>query len=221
MRRARAWQPPRNGLTRPLRVCAIQHEVNPAVTTNSEYSVKASPFPLFRALPDHAGETLERHQQLAGVGPFLQFLDRDVIERLAPGAAGKQRARDVHHVRRARAFVSKRRAAMRAEAARGFRGLVLEARDGGLAPGDAKTLAPASDIGRVGRAMRATARRRMIMPGPARGRVDLETDFSAQALTGGCSNCSRFLRHLHFPHLSSLRGATRRSNPDFLVARWI
>src|SRR5437016_12093151 len=89
---------------------------------------------LLRALPDHAGKTFQRHQRLAGIGPLLQFLDRDVIERLAAGAAGEKRARDVHHVRRTRALVSKRRAAMRAKAARGFCRLVLEAPDGGLAP---------------------------------------------------------------------------------------
>src|SRR5689334_9815519 len=38
---------------------------------------------LLRALPDHAGKALQRHQRLAGIGPFLQFLDCDVIERLA------------------------------------------------------------------------------------------------------------------------------------------
>src|SRR5262249_15587328 len=43
-------------------------------------------FLLFRALPDHARKTLQRHQRLAGVSPFLQLLDRDVIERLAAGA---------------------------------------------------------------------------------------------------------------------------------------
>src|SRR5258708_39003109 len=110
---------------------------------------------------------------------------------------------------------------MLAEAAHGVCGLVHEARDGSLAPGDAQTLAPASDIGGVGRAMGAPARRRMIMPGPARGHIDLERNFSAQALTGGGTPCWGCFRHLHFPHLSSLRGATRRSNPDFLVARWI
>src|SRR6266852_1093249 len=114
---------------------------------------------LFRALPDHAGKAFQGHQRLAGIGPLLQFLDRDVIERLAAGSAGKKRARNVHHVRRTRALVTKRRAAMRAKAARGFCGLVLIARDGSLAPGDAKPLAPASDIGRVRRAMRAPARR--------------------------------------------------------------
>jgi len=30
--------------------------------------------------------------------------------------------------------------------------------------------------------VRATAAKRMIVPGPARGHVDFETDFSAQAL---------------------------------------
>src|SRR6266699_1651586 len=96
---------------------------------------------------------------------------------------------------------------MRAEAAHGLCSLVLEARDGSLALGDAKTLAPASDIGRVRRAMRAPARRRMIMPGPARGHIDLETDFSAQALTGGNTRCCRCFCHLPFPCSSSLRGA--------------
>src|SRR4051794_6075650 len=58
----------------------------------------------FRALPDHAGKTLQRHQRRAGIGPFLQLLDRDVIERLPAGATRKQRARNVDHVRRARSF---------------------------------------------------------------------------------------------------------------------
>src|SRR5881227_3852454 len=102
---------------------------------------------------------------------------------------------------------------MRAEAADGLRSLVLEARDGSLALDEAKTLAPASDIGRVRRAMRAPARGRMIMPGPACGHIDLETDFSAQALTGGDTPCCRCFCHLRFPSPPSLRGAKRRSNP--------
>src|SRR5216684_2190030 len=110
---------------------------------------------------------------------------------------------------------------MRAEAAHGFCSLVLEACDASLALGDAKTLAPASDISRIGRAMRAPARRRMIMPGPARGRVDLETDFSAQALAGGGTPWFRCFCHLRFPSPPSLRGAKRRSNPYFLPAGWI
>ena len=60
---------------------------------------------LFRTLPDHAGISLQRHQRFAGVGPFLQFLDRDVIERLPAGTAREQRAGNVDHVRRARALI--------------------------------------------------------------------------------------------------------------------
>ncbi len=56
---------------------------------------------LLRALPDHAGKAFQRHQRLAGIGPFLQLFDGDVIERLPPGAAREQRARNVDHVRRA------------------------------------------------------------------------------------------------------------------------
>src|SRR5260370_8404599 len=100
----------------------------------------------FRALPDHAGKTFQRHQRLAGIGPFLQLLDRDVIQRLAAGAAGEQRARDVHHVRRTRPLVSKPRAAMGAEAARGFFGLGLETRNPLLAFFPPKSLPPPPDI---------------------------------------------------------------------------
>src|SRR5258708_22870820 len=109
---------------------------------------------------------------------------------------------------------------MLAEAAHGVCGLVHEARDGSLAPGDAQTLAPASDIGGVGRAMGAPARRRMIMPGPARGHIDLERDFSAQALTGGGTPCWGCFCHLRFPCPSSLRGAKRRSNPYSVIPGW-
>src|SRR6266700_1383007 len=52
---------------------------------SSKHSVMIEALLLFRALPDHAGKTLQRHQRLAGISPFLQFLDRDVIERLAAG----------------------------------------------------------------------------------------------------------------------------------------
>src|SRR5258706_13925122 len=87
---------------------------------------------------------------------------------------------------------------MRAEAAPGLCGLVLEACDGSIALGDAKTLAPASYIRGVGRAMRAPARRRMIMPGPPRGRVDLERDFSAHGIDRGSF---RLLSRLFPPRL--------------------
>src|SRR5215472_5048433 len=164
-----------------------------------------------RALPDHAGKALQRHQRLAGIGPFLQFLDGDVIERLASGAAREQRARDVDHMRRARAFVKQRRAACGAEAARSLRRKILVAPDQGLALDDAKALAPAADIGGVGRAMRAPARCRMIVPGPARRHVDLEGDLAAQALAGCDSGGDSWFGHAGSPCNSSLRA--KRSNP--------
>src|ERR1700738_5257684 len=63
-----------------------------------------------------------------------------------------------------------------------------------LAPGDTNTLAPASDIGRIRLAMRAPPARRMIVPGPAGRRADLEADPAAQALTrGGLAGRNGFL----------------------------
>src|ERR1700716_975498 len=174
---------------------------------SSEQPVMIDAFLPFRALPDHAGKALQRHQRLAGVGPLLQLFDGNMIERLAPGAAGEKRARDVHHVRRTRALKKQRHAAPRAKAPHDFRGLVLEARDPGLALDDPESLAPASDIGRVGRAMRAPACGRMIVPGPACRHIDLEADLAAQALTWGYSRCCRCPCHLRFPSQSSLRGA--------------
>src|SRR5579872_2824775 len=165
----------------------------------SEQSLMIDALLSFRTLPDHAGKPFQRHQRLAGVCPLLQLFDGDMVERLAPGAAGEERARDVHHVRRTRTLVEQRRAAMRAKAAYGFCSLVLETRDVRLALDDTKTLAPASDIGRVRRAVRAPARRRMIVPGPAGRRVDLEADPAAQALTGRNSDWFRCFCHLHFP----------------------
>src|SRR6476659_3398168 len=160
-------------------MAALHHRAR--LRTGSKHPVMIEALLPLRALPDHAGKTLQRHQRLAGIGPFLQFLDRDVIERLPTGAAGEQCARNVDHVRRAAALVGDRRAATGTEAAHGLRLGVLVARDLGLALGDPKTLAPAADIGGIGRAMRAAARRRMIMPGPPRRHVDLEADLAAQA----------------------------------------
>src|ERR1700750_446027 len=99
---------------------------------------------LFRTLPDHAGKALERHQRLAGIGPFLQLFDGDVIERLPSGAAREQRAGNVDHVRRAAALVQQRRAAGGAEAARSAGRLVFITSDRGLALDDAEALAPAA-----------------------------------------------------------------------------
>src|SRR5690348_1213524 len=137
---------------------------------------------LFGALPDHARKTFQRHQRLTGIGPFLQLFDRDMVERLAPGAPRKQRARDIDHAWRARTLIDQRRAALRAETAHGVARLVLIARDRRLTLGDAKALAPTADIGRIGRAMRAAADGGMIMPSPACRHVDLEGDLTAEAL---------------------------------------
>src|SRR6202790_1211830 len=192
------------------------HPRTQALRARSEHPLAIDLLLLFRALPDHAGKPLQRHQRLAGIGPFLQLLDRDVIERLAAGAPRKQRARDVDHVRRARALVSERRAAVRAEAAHGLCRLVLVPRDVGVAPGDAEALAPAADIGRIRRAMGAPACRRMIVPGPARGHIDLEADVATEALAlGRLAQCDGFwffgrdlvLReHLTPSQISSFRG---------------
>src|ERR1700722_1287331 len=102
---------------------------------------------LFRPMPDHAGKALQRYQRLAGIGPLLHLLDGDMIERLPAGTARKQRARDVHHMRRTRALIKQRRAAGCAKAAHGFGRLVLEAGDSSAAFGNPEALAPASDIG--------------------------------------------------------------------------
>src|SRR6476646_750522 len=119
----------------------------------SKHAVAIPTFPRLRALPDDAWKALQRHQLLAGIGPFLQLFDRHVIERLPAGTAGKKRARNVDHVWRSRARVEERRAAIFAEAARGLRRPVLEMRDVRFPAHNTEALAPASDIGRVGRAM--------------------------------------------------------------------
>src|SRR5689334_25222312 len=122
-----------------------------------EHSFTFAALPRLRALPDDSRKTLQGDQRLTGIRPFLQLLDRDMIERLSAGTADKQRAGDVDHVRGARTFVTKRRAAALAKTSRGFRRVVLETRDLRLAAHDTKALAPAPDIGRVCRAMRAPA----------------------------------------------------------------
>src|SRR5882762_10123893 len=56
--------------------------------------------------------------------------------------------------------------------------------------------------------MCAPAARRMIVPGPARGRVDLKADAAAQALPRGDSNCDGCFWHFRFLSPSSLRVGT-------------
>src|SRR6266700_5124621 len=106
---------------------------------------------------------------------------------------------------------------MLAETPRGLGGLVLVARDGGLAARDTKALAPASDIGGIGRSMRAPATGRMIMPGPARRHIDFEGDLAAQALALCNPHGCRCFCHLRLPCLSSLR-AQPRSLRHFVIA---
>src|SRR4051812_47736787 len=183
-----------------------------------ERILAARPLLLFRALPDYTGKTFQRYQRLTGIGPFLQLFDRDVIERLAAGAFPKQRTGNVDHVRPARALICDRRAAMRAEAARGLRCLVLVPGQRRLACGDAKPLLPASHIGCIGGAVGATAGGGVIVPGPACRDVDLEGDLAAEALAGGnsCGGCG----FGHCVSSSSLRA--QRSNPEsFRQAVWI
>src|SRR5665213_1618886 len=89
--------------------------------------------------------------------------------------------------------------------------LVLIAPDVALTLGDPKALAPASDIGGVGGAMGAAGGLRMIMPGPARRRIDLETDFCAEALAFGetegfCGFC-----HARLPIVSVIASAAKQS----------
>src|SRR5690348_622479 len=103
-----------------------------------------------------------------------------MIERLAAGAALKKSAGNVHHVRRACAFVEQRCAAASAEAARRSRSLVFIAHDLACALRYSKSLAPTADVGGVSRTVYTSACRRMVMPGPARGVVDFEMNGAAE-----------------------------------------
>src|ERR1044072_1852494 len=53
-------------------------------------------FLLPRALPHHAGISLERRKLLATVCPFRRFGQREMIARLAAGARFEQSTRNVH-----------------------------------------------------------------------------------------------------------------------------
>src|SRR4029077_17770572 len=55
------------------------HADNPR---RSKHAVAFPTFPRLRALPDDAWKALQRHQLLAGIGPFLQLFDRPVLRRL-------------------------------------------------------------------------------------------------------------------------------------------
>src|SRR6266700_5873143 len=70
--------------------------------------------------------------------------------------------------------------------------------------------------------MRAPAARRMIVPGPARGCVDLKADAAAKALARGDSN--RFRRFCHFSLFASIviaRSECDEAIHSSFVALWI
>src|SRR3954469_20162046 len=102
---APSWLPCAETRERVLRVLA----------TELEGIVPGHAVLLFGTLPDHAGESFQRHKGRAGISPFPELLDGDVIERLPAGAPSEQSSRNIYHVRRAGAFVGQRRAAVRAK----------------------------------------------------------------------------------------------------------
>jgi len=130
-------------------------------------------FPRFRAFPDDTGISLKGDKPVACVRPILKLLDGHVIPGLAAGTAGEECPRDIDHVRRALALVEQRRAAPGAEASGRLRRCILEASDASSALRHAGVLAPTADIGRIRCAVRATACRGVIVPGPKSGKVDL------------------------------------------------
>ena len=127
----------------------------------------------FRAFPDDTWIGLKGDKPFACVSPILKLLDGYVIAWLAAGAAGEKRPRNVDHMRRALALVEQRRAAPGTEASGRRRLRVLEASDTAMALCHAGALAPTTNIGRIRGAMRATARRGVVVPGPKSGKVDL------------------------------------------------
>src|SRR5712691_1733198 len=123
----------------------------------------------FRAFPDDTGIALKGDKPVACVGPILKFLDGHVIAGLAAGTTGEERPRDIDHMRRVLALVEQRRAAPGAEASGRLRLRVLEASDASSALRHAGVLAPTADIGCIRGAVRATACRGVIVPGPKSG----------------------------------------------------
>jgi hypothetical protein len=61
----------------------------------------------------------------------------------------------------------------------------------------------------------------MIVPGPARGRVDLETDLSAQALTGGDADRFRGFGHARFHHYRHCKERSDEAIQSFFAVSWI
>jgi|SRR5271166_1718264 len=143
----------------------------------------ARALPRFRALPDDTGIALEGDKGFARVSPILKLLDGHVVAGLAAGTTGEERPRDIDHVQGALALIEQRRAAPGTEASARLRLRVLEASDASLALRHTRVLAPTADIGRIGGAVRATACRGVIVPGPKGGKVDLQLHRTAKAET--------------------------------------
>jgi hypothetical protein len=127
----------------------------------------------FRAFPHDTGIALKGDKPVACVGPILKLLDGHVIAGLAAGTAGEECPRDIDHVRRALELVQQRRTAAGAEASGRVRLRILVASDASSTPRHAGMLAPTADVGRIRGAVRATACRGVIVPGPKSGKVDL------------------------------------------------
>jgi hypothetical protein len=166
----------------------------PGAASEPAASIKV-PLSPSRALPDDTGEPFEGRQWPAGICPILQLSDPGMVERLAARAASEKRPGDIHHVRRAGALIEKRRAAPPTEAACRSRVLIWVARDLAFAVGDAKTFAPAADVGGIRSAMRDPARVGMIVPSPTSRVVDFEGDGATETLPRDAWIVERFSLH--------------------------
>jgi hypothetical protein len=180
---------------------------------------------LLRAFPNNPGKTIERNERLAGVGPFAQFVDSDMITRLSASPMIEQRTRNIDHMRRARAPVEERSATASAEAACGACRFVFVARNFTRALGDAEALAPAPYVGRVGRAVREPTCACVIVPGPARWKVDFNMNQATKALAGhairpfGLFFVHQTCHPNRFPTKLSGGAFARNSSPAFFVVK--
>ena len=180
-----------------------RHRAIAVPASNPVFPDRTLPRP--RALPDDAGETLKRNQCAPQISPVTQFRDGRMIKRLTPGPGWEQCSGNIHHVRRNSAFVCQRRATTSAKASRGARSVVVIPIDTIFAIEKAKPLAPAADIGRISRTMGKPAGLRMIVPGPARRKVDLKPHRPAEASSHHrfrprhpiCLGCALSHRRLH------------------------
>src|SRR5256885_6000048 len=147
-----------------------------------------------RTLPHHAGIALQRAERLCAIGPFRRFLQVKMVARLAARAGFENGARDVHPFWCALALIGERGSADGAEASRRARGLVLVAADVFRALRHAKAALPGANISGVSATLCAAAGLGMVVPGPERGRVNLQPHRPAGTPRHG--NGGGFLRRL-------------------------